>query len=103
MSKKGKKNEGDGKKISQLGEKQWLKVAVEKAAAEEWWAKCLPGQKLLARQLALMIEEVTESKRLEIWGEGSTVQVRFFRLLKEAEKGCGSAIMLPEAEGVMWN
>lgn len=63
---------------------------------EQWWARISPSQRMLARQIALMMDEVTESKRIEIRKEAERIRARFIHLLRRPEKGCVSAIILPE-------
>jgi hypothetical protein len=70
---------------------------------EQWWASLKPVERMLARQIALMIDEVTEDKRIEIRRETATFRARFIHILKQPEKGCLSAIMLPEPSGRGWN
>jgi hypothetical protein len=68
-----------------------------KETPEEWWAKISPLQKTLAQQIAAMMDEVTESKRVEIRKECEAIRARFIHILKQPEKGCLSAIILPES------
>src|SRR5438552_16767115 len=70
---------------------------------DEWWAKLPPGQKGLAHQIALMIQEVSESKRIEIRKECAAIRARFIHILHQPEKGCLSAIIVPEPSGKRWN
>ena len=70
---------------------------------EQWWARLKPVERLLAQQIAGMMEEVTDSKRIEIRRETECIRARFIYLLKQPEKGCLSAIMLPEAPARRWN
>ncbi len=77
---------------------------VGKETAEQWWARISPGQKALAQVIAGMIDEVTEDKRVEIRREMASIRARFIHILKQPEKGCLSAIMLPESPmGRRWN
>ncbi len=68
----------------------------KRETAEQWWARISPGQKALAQVIAGMIDEVTESKRVEIRREMASIRARFIHILKQPENGCLSAIMLPE-------
>ncbi len=86
-----------------LGEKEWMRRAIAKVAAEERWAKSPPGRRVLAMRIAMMMEELTESKRIEIRLEAGAVRVRFIHLLPRPEPGCLSAIMLPELPAGGWN
>ncbi len=88
--------EQKNKKVGPLGEKEWMQMAVAKVAAEDWWAKISPGRRVLAMTIAGMIEEMTDSKRVEIRLEAGAVRARFIHLLKRPEAGCLSAIILPE-------
>lgn len=83
--------------VQRLNEKEWMRSAVAKAAVDDWWSKLSPGQRMLAQVIARMIEEVTESKRVEIRMESGAVRARFIHLLNRPEEGCLSAIVLPEA------
>lgn len=81
-----------------------MRRAVAKAAAEEWWAKSSPEERMLAVMMASMMSELTGSKRIEIRLEAGRVRARFIHLLKRPEIGCLSAIMLPELpSGRVWN
>ncbi len=76
----------------------------KRETSEQWWGRISPGQKALAQVIAGMIDEVTENKRVEIRREMASVRARFIHILKEPEKGCLSAIMLPELpSGRGWN
>ncbi len=76
----------------------------KRETSEQWWARISPGQKALARVVADMMEEMTESKRIELRREAGTIRARFIHILKQPEKGCLSAIMLPELpSGRRWN
>ncbi len=76
---------------------------MHRESPEQWWAKLSPGRRMLARQIAAMIDEVTESKRIEIRKELDKIRTRFIHILKQPEKGCLSAIMVPEISSVSWN
>ena len=89
--------------VRRLGVKEWMRMAVAKVSAEEWWAKSPPRRRVLAMRIAKMMEELTESKRIEIRSEAGAVRVRFIHLLKRPEPGCLSAIMLPELPPGGWN
>ena len=80
-----------------------MRMAIAKVAAEEWWAKISPGRRVLAMRIAELMEELTESKRIEIRSEAGAVRARFIYLLKRPEQGCLSAIMLPELPAGGWN
>jgi hypothetical protein len=69
---------------------------------EQWWAKLSPVQRAFAQQIARLIDEVTESKRIEIRREREEIRARFVHILKQPESGCVSAIMLPEVPAG-WN
>ena len=71
--------------------------------AEQWWAKLSPVQRMLARQIAAMMTELSETKRIEIRKELDKVRVRFIHILKQPEEGCLSAIVLPEVSRLSWN
>ena len=86
-----------------LGEKEWMQRAVAKVA-EHWWKDASPITKAVVMNVAGMIDELTESKRIEVRLEGKAIRVRFIHLLKRPEAGCLSAIMLPELpSGRGWN
>lgn len=85
------------KGIGLVVQEEWLRRAVAKAAAETWWEECPQGRKVLAMTLADMMDEMTESKRIEIRLESGAVRARFIHILRQPEPGCVSAIVLPEA------
>ena len=85
-----------------LGEKEWMQRAVAKVA-EHWWIDASPLTKAVVMSVAGMIDELTGSKRIEIRMEGKAIRARFIHILKQPEKGCLSAIMLPEPSGRGWN
>jgi hypothetical protein len=99
--------------VRRLGEKEWMRRAVAKVAAEEWWAKASTGQRVLAMTVARMMHDLLEEdrraegeraeKRIEIRVEAGAVRARFIHLLKQPEAGCLSAIVLPEAPSGGWN
>ena len=66
--------------------------------ADRWWAGLKPGERQLARLLAGMMDELVGTKRIEIRKEGSEIRARFIYILKQPEKGCLSAVMLPECD-----
>ncbi len=70
---------------------------------EQWWAGLKPGERVLARQIAVMMGEVTENKRIEIRKESGAIRARYVHILKQPEKGCLSAIVLPERASGGWN
>src|SRR5690349_20508549 len=63
---------------------------------EQWWAKLGPVQRAFAHEIARVVDEVTDTKRLEIRRDRGEVRARFIYLLRQAEPGCLSAIVLPE-------
>jgi hypothetical protein len=48
--------------------------------------------------VAGMMQEVTATKRIEIRKEGAEIRARFIYVLKQPEKGCLSAVLLPECD-----
>lgn len=76
----------------------WKTVTGNGSAEERWWAGLRPVERQLARAVAAMMEEVTATKRIEIRKEGAEIRARFIYLLKQPEKGCLSAVMLPECD-----
>jgi hypothetical protein len=85
-------------------EKEWMRRAVAKASTEEWWMNCSTYGRMLAMTISSMMEEMSERKRIEIRLEAGAVRARFIHLLQRPEKGCLSAIMLPELPpGRGWN
>ena len=72
------------------------------ATPEQWWAKLGPVQRAFAHEIARLVDEVTESKRIEIRRERGEIRARFMYLLKRPESGCTSAIVLPEVPAG-WN
>jgi hypothetical protein len=96
-------DQGRKKRSWVRGEKEWMRMAVAKVAAEEWWAKISPGRRVVAMTIAAMMEEMTETKRIEIRLEAGSVRARFIHLLNRPERGCLSAIMLPELPTGGWN
>ena len=79
------------------------KSSAHAESPEQWWARLSAVQRLHAQQIGAMMDEVTESKRIEIRKELDRIRARFVHILKRPEKGCLSAIMLPEVSGVGWN
>ena len=79
------------------------KLVTTKETPEQWWAKISPLQRTVAQQIAAMMDEVTESKRIEIRRELEAIRARFIHILKQPEKGCLSAIILPELSANCWN
>ena len=75
----------------------------EMESPDAWWATLSPGQRVLAQVIAEMTEGVTDRKRIEIRREGAKIRARFVYVLDRPEKGCLSAIMLPEAASQGWN
>jgi hypothetical protein len=69
---------------------------------EQWWAKLSPVQRAFAQQIGWLIDDVTETKRIEIRRERGEIRARFIHILKQPENGCVSAIMLPEVPAG-WN
>ena len=78
-------------------------LGAEVGMAEHWWAKASGSKKVLALQIASMMCELTDTKRIEIRMEGKEIRVRFIHILKQPEKGCLSAVMLPERANGGWN
>ena len=74
------------------------KTVTGSEGVERWWAGLRPGERLLARVIAGMMEEITGTKRIEIRKEGEEIRARFIYMLKQPEKGCLSAVVLPECE-----
>ena len=60
-------------------------------------------QRMAAEHIALMIEEMTDSKRIEIRRGGRWIKVRFVHILDRPEKGCVPAIIVPEPGSKGWN
>ncbi len=77
--------------------------SVAEETPEQWWSKLSAVQRMHVQQIGAMMNEVTESKRIEIRKELDRIRARFVHILKQPEKGCLSAIMLPEVSGVSWN
>jgi hypothetical protein len=69
---------------------------------EQWWARLGPVQQAFAHEIARLIDETTETKRIEIRRERGEIRARFVHILKQPENGCVSAIMLPEVPAG-WN
>jgi hypothetical protein len=69
---------------------------------EQWWARLGPVQRAFAHEIARLVDEVTESKRIEIRREREEIRARFIHILKRPESGCTSAIVLPEVPAG-WN
>jgi hypothetical protein len=69
---------------------------------EQWWARLGPVQRAFAHEIARLLDEVTESKRIEIRREREEIRARFIHILKRPESGCTSAIVLPEVPAG-WN
>jgi len=57
-----------------------------------------PGERQLARVVAGMMKEISATKRIEIRKEGSEIRARFIYVLKQPERGCLRAVMLPECD-----
>jgi len=72
------------------------------ATPEQWWATLGPVQRAFAHEIARLIDEVTDSKRIEIRREREEIRARFIHILKRPESGCTSAIVLPEVPAG-WN
>src|SRR6185295_13560541 len=70
--------------------------------ADQWWARISPMQKRVVRQIAVMMEQLTESKRIEIRRD-EAIRARFIHILKQPQEGCLSAILLPEIAREGWN
>lgn len=71
-------------------------------APEQWWARLSPVQRAFAHEIARLIGETTETKRIEIRRERGEIRARFIHILKRPESGCVSAIVLPEVPAG-WN
>jgi (p)ppGpp synthase/HD superfamily hydrolase len=69
---------------------------------EQWWARLGPIQRAFAHEIARLVDEVTDSKRIEIRREREEIRARFIHILKRPESGCVSAIVLPEVPAG-WN
>ena len=93
MKNKESKNQNNRNEIS----------SVEREGTDRWWARLSPGRRMLAQQIAVMIEEVTDTKRIEIRRERQGIIVRFIHLLKNPEKGCVTAIVVPEQPASLLN
>jgi hypothetical protein len=87
---------GSAKRAWVRREKEWMRTAVAKVVAEDWWERRSSGQRVLAMRIAMLMEQLAGNKRLEIRREGPGVRARFIHILKAPEAGCLSAIMLPE-------
>jgi hypothetical protein len=73
-------------------------AAVARQTPEQWWAGLKPVERQVAQVIAGMMGEVTGTKRVEIRKEGGAIRARFIYLLRRPEKGCLSAVMLPECD-----
>ena len=93
-------NQKSGDRNSEVQHQASLK---RKETAEQWWGRISPIEKIVSQQIALMMDEISESKRIEIRKELKSIKARFIHILKQPEKGCLSAIMLPEAPTSAWN
>ena len=60
-----------------------------------WWRNLSPAKKALARQIARMMEEITEERRIEIRKEAGAIKGRFILILNKPEAGALSAVVLP--------
>lgn len=74
------------------------KTVTGSEGADRWWAGLRPVERQVARVIAGMMQEVTATKRIEIRREGAEIRARFIYMLKQPEKGCLSAVMLPECD-----
>ena len=74
------------------------KTVTGSEGVDQWWAGLRPGERQLARVVAGMMTELTGAKRIEIRKEGAEIRARFIYILKQPEKGCLSAVMLPECD-----
>ena len=74
------------------------KTVTGSESADRWWAGLKAGERQLARLVAGMMAELTGTKRIEIRKEGPEIRARFIYILKQPEKGCLSAVMLPECD-----
>ena len=66
------------------------------SGADAWWASLSPGKRALAKEMARLMDETTDSKRIEIRRERGEIRARFIYILKKPEPGCTSAIVLPQ-------
>jgi hypothetical protein len=71
---------------------------VARVAAEAWWRDTPWSKRVLAMTIARMMAGLTERKRIEIRVEEGAVRARFIYLLQRPERGCLSAVMLPECD-----
>ena len=72
-------------------------------AVELWWKGAPSDEKLLAYQVALMLEDVEFNVRLEIRREGTTIKKRFIEALDRPEAGCQLALVVPKVGGAGLN
>ena len=100
MKSQKRNNQQSGDRNSEVQHQASLR---RKETAEQWWGRISPIEKIVAQQIALMMEEINESKRIEIRKELKSIKARFIHILKQPEKGCLSAIMLPEPPTSAWN
>lgn len=70
---------------------------------EQWWARSSGEERHIAHQIAQMMLEVSDDKRIEIRKEVEKIRARFVHILKRPEGGCLNAIMLPEPTRCSWN
>ena len=65
---------------------------VNQLLIEQWWRHLSPAKKALAQQLARMMDEVTEEKRIEIRKEAGAIKGRFIHMLEKPQPGSLAAL-----------
>ncbi|HOC58061.1 MAG TPA: hypothetical protein PKI20_20755 [Verrucomicrobiota bacterium] len=74
------------------------KTVIGSESADRWWAGLKPGERQLAWVVASMMKEISATKRIEVRKEGAEIRARFIYILKQPERGCLRAVMLPECD-----
>ncbi len=97
-----KNNNQDSNNVNQQAQSQ-PRTGTGPGSPEQWWAGLSAAQRGLAQQVALMMAEVSESKRVEIRREREAIRARFVYILQQPEPGCLSAIVLPETSRAFSN
>lgn len=92
-----KNHENENKNQDAAPAECWKSVTGSEGA-DRWWSGLRPVERQLARVVAGMMQEVTGTKRIEIRKEGAEIRARFIYILKQPEKGCLRAVMLPECD-----
>ena len=92
------RNHENGNKNQALAPAECWRSVPKNGTADRWWAGLKPGERQLAHAVAIMMEELTGTKRIEIRKEGPEIRARFIYILKQPEKGCLSAVILPECD-----